>query len=122
MLTTTHDHATQATRGHAGELVAAAIAQEACEGVTCGAANTPFGVVGELRRQLGPTVLLVFVVYGSEIFRYSTSRPVGGGFINFRSPGGSRLESFCQKTSGGACEQLAGGRYAQTGLKVWASR
>ena len=39
------------------EAVAAAIEQEDWELVTCDAAGLPFGMVGELRRKLGPIVL-----------------------------------------------------------------
>ena len=45
------------------EAAAAAIAQEDWELVTCDAAGLPFGMVGELRRKLGPIVLLVLLLF-----------------------------------------------------------
>ena len=45
------------------EATAAAIGQEDWELVTCDAASLPFGMVGELRRKLGPIVLLVLLLF-----------------------------------------------------------
>ena len=45
------------------EATAAAIGQEDWELVTCDAASLPFGMVGELRRKLGPVVLLVLLLF-----------------------------------------------------------
>ena len=44
------------------EAAAAAIEQEDWELVTCDAAGLPFGMVGELRRKLGPITTLVLLL------------------------------------------------------------
>ena len=45
------------------EAAAAAIEQEDWELVTCDAAGLPFGMVGELRRMLGPIALAVLLLF-----------------------------------------------------------
>ena len=61
------------------EAAAAAVEQEGWELVTCDAAGLPFGVVGELRRKLGPIVLLELLLFmGVDLimdFRVSAEFP-----------------------------------------------